>query len=194
MTQNIIIINKILKDGMSYCICRAAPHHVPALNAIELAAATIFPPAFFPQHILEERVPLDVLLKAQQEQMLWLAVDAHDKAVGYLLLQTVDGLALLAQLDVHPQHGRQGLGTALVEQALMQVREMGFTACYLTTFSHIAWNAPFYEKFAFKIVAEQELPPAIARILHEERARGLCDRVAMRVCFPVSSPHYTRTT
>lgn len=166
-----------------YCLCRAARRHVPALNAIELAAATIFPPGFLPEHILEDRVPLDVLLTAQKEQMLWVAVDAHnapDVPVGYLLLQIVDGLALLAQVDVHPLHSRKGLGTALVGQGIMQIREMGFDACYLTTFAHIPWNAAFYERFAFKIINDAELPHSIASILHHERACGLCHRVAMR--------------
>ncbi len=170
-----------LQYNTGYAICRAEIHHIPELNSIELAAATIFPPGLIPEHILTDRIPQNVLLTAQQEKMLWVAVDTSDFPVGYLLLQVVDGLPLLAQLDVHPLHGRKGLGTALIAHGIMQVQKMGFPDLYLTTFSHVRWNAPFYEKLGFKIVNEQELPKSIAGILHEERTRGLRNRVAMRL-------------
>lgn len=107
-------------------------------------------------------------------------MDALDTPVGYLLLQVVDGLPLLAQLDVHPLHGRRGLGTALIAHGMGQMKRMGFSELYLTTFLNIPWNAPFYEKIGFKILNEQELPNAIIRILDQERMRGLSNRVTMR--------------
>lgn len=172
---------KTMQHGSLYCICRAELQHLSALNAVELAAAMIFPPGSIPDHILADRVPLNVLLTAQQENMLWVAVDANDLPVGYLLLQVVHGLPLLAQLDVHPLHGRKGLGTSLIAHAIMQMQEMGFADIYLTTFSHVQWNAPFYKKLGFRIVDEQKLPETMVKILHEERMRGLSNRVAMRL-------------
>lgn len=180
----------MLQDCPNYALCHAEKHHLPALNAIELAAATLFPPGTIPEHVLADRVPLSVLLNAQKKNMLWVAVDAHDAPVGYLLLQVVSGLPLLAQLDVHPSHGRKGLGTALIAHGIAQVQEMGFTDLYLTTFSHVPWNAPFYERLGFNTAEEQSLPESIAKILNDERRRGLHNRVAMRLS---NLPGYTFT-
>jgi N-acetylglutamate synthase-like GNAT family acetyltransferase len=164
-----------------YSIRQAEPHHIPLLNDIELAAVTLFPVGSLPEHILFERLPLNVLQAAKDKDMLWVAVDANDVLVGYLLLQVVNGFALLAQVDVHPNHGRQGLGTALIVRGIKQIQEMGFTDLYLTTFSHVKWNAPFYEKLGFNILKNRELPDVISNILHAEQSRGLTNRVAMKL-------------
>lgn len=164
-----------------YIIRPAKPEHLPLLHTIERAAATIFPPGTIPDHILADRVPLTTLQEAQAAGRLWLALAADDKAVGYALLQRVDGYALLAQLDVHPAHGQQGLGTVLVQRVIQQVRTAGLPALYLTTFSHVPWNAPFYQKRGFRPLSTAEQPPFIQNILHEERARGLQNRVAMQL-------------
>lgn len=164
-----------------YTIRSADPEHLPLLHMIERAAATIFPAGTIPDHILADRIPLTTLQEAQTAGRLWLALAANDKPVGYALLQVVDGYALLAQLDVHPTHGQQGLGTALVQRVIQQVRTAGLPALYLTTFSHVPWNAPFYQKRGFRPLSATEQVPFIQNILHEERARGLQNRVAMQL-------------
>jgi len=168
-------------EQAGYAIMPAESRHLPLLNAIELAAATIFPENYLPEHILSEKLPMNVLVAAKEQGMLWVAVDAGGSPVGYILVQAVDGLALLAQVDVHPDHGRQGLGTALIRHAMQAMHERGFAECYLTTFSDIAWNAPFYAKLGFGVVGEAVMPQAIAEILREEQERGLRNRVAMRL-------------
>lgn len=170
-----------LQSVEGYSIRLAEEQHVSALNSIELAAATIFPAGSLPEHILTDSVPLDVLFAAQREQRLLVVVDSCDSPVGYLLIQLVGDLALLAQMDVHPSHGRKGLGTALIAHGLARIRQMGFDEAYLTTFAHVLWNAPFYRKIGFEIMEERAIPDPIAEILHEERAYGLSDRVAMRI-------------
>ncbi|EKO38435.1 MAG: putative acetyltransferase [Solidesulfovibrio magneticus str. Maddingley MBC34] len=170
---------KMMPPG--YAILQARSRHLPMLNAVELAAARIFPDKYLPEPILSDKLPMDVLLAAKEQGLLWVAVDAVGLPVGYILVQVVDGLALLAQVDVHPDHGSQGLGTALMRHAMGKIREKGFSECYLTTFSDIAWNAPFYAKLGFGIVGEAAMPKALAAILREEQERGLRNRVAMRL-------------
>ena len=170
---------KIVQAG--YAIMQAQSRHLSLLNGIELAAAKIFPDDYLPEHILSDKLPMDVLLAAKDQGLLWVAVEAGGSPVGYVLVQVVAGLALLAQVDVHPNHGRQGLGTALIRHAIGKIREKGFSECYLTTFSDIAWNAPFYAKLGFSVVGEAAMPQAIAAILREEQERGLRNREAMRL-------------
>ena len=170
---------KILPPG--YTLEAAQEAHVPPLQAIETAAAGMFPPGFLPEHILSDHVPRDLLLEALRAGALPVVLDADRRPVGYGLLRLVDGLALLAQLDVHPAHGRKGLGTALVARVADIARRRGAKTLYLTTFAHVPWNAPFYARLGFSVVPEDRQPPVIREILAEERAMGLTDRVAMRL-------------
>ena len=162
-------------EQAGYAIMPAESRHLALLNAIELAATTIFPEKYLPGSILSEALPMAVLLAAQAQGLLWVVVDAGGSPVGYVLVQAVDGLALLAQVDVHPDHGRQGLGRALIRHAMQELHERGFSECYLTTFADIAWNAPFYAKLGFGVVGEADMPQAIAAILREEQiGRASC--------------------
>lgn len=163
-----------------YWIRLAEPRDLPLLNAIELAAATVFPVGALPEQVLSERLPLEVLRAGMQAESLWVALIPEEEPVGYLLLQVLDGIPLLAQVDVHPAHGRKGLGTALIARGVRYAREAGFPALYLTTFAHIPWNAPFYERLGFVALPKEEVPGVIAGILRDEQARGLDHRVAMR--------------
>ncbi len=164
-----------------YTIQAARPNHIPFLNDIELAAAAIFPPGSIPAHILSERVPEGTLMEAMRDGGLWVALDADAKPVGYGLLQCVDGAALLAQLDVHPDHGRRGLGAALVRRIIETARSRGADALYLTTFAQVPWNAPFYTRLGFVALTEADQPRWVREILAEERDRGLENRTAMRL-------------
>lgn len=164
-----------------YTIIKAKHHHIPLLNDIELAAATNFPKNSLPEHVVSEKMPIDILLTAKEQGMLWVAVYTDESPVGYVLLQIIDSIALLAQIDVHPGHGQKGVGTALMIHGIEQIQQHGFSELYLTTFSDMAWNAPFYKKLGFTILKESELPNHILSILHEERDRGLKNRVAMRL-------------
>ena len=163
-----------------YKIQPAKETDIPLLNAIEAAAATIFPPGSLPENVLAERVPADILTDALHQNRLLVAVDATQAPVGYAFWQNVTGFALLAQVDVHPQHGRKGLGTALVTRMIDQVVQAGFPYLYLTTFSDVPWNAPFYQKLGFILLDADSQPDFIKESLRDEQERGMNNRVAMR--------------
>jgi putative acetyltransferase len=173
--------NPGLPEG--YAIRHAEPIHIPVLNSIELAAATIFPKGSIPEQVFRERVPIPVLTEAMKKARLWVALREGDNTpVGYALLRIEDdGSALLAQLDVHPEHGRKKLGTALVRRVIKAVHGMGSRELYLTTFSNVPWNAPWYGKLGFRPLAAEEQPEWVRVILKEERGRGLENRVAMKL-------------
>lgn len=164
-----------------YSLRPARPEQFEALNAIEIAAASIFPPGIIPEQFLSDHVPLDVLAEAQKNGLLWVALDEAERPVGYALLQIADGFALLAQVDVHPKHGRKGLGRALIGRVAAQARELGQTELYLSTFGTVPWNAPFYQKLGFKVLEPAEQPEFMLKILQNEAAFGLKNRVAMRL-------------
>ena len=116
---------------------------------------------------------------------LVLVVD--DPPIGFVVVELVDGDAHIWQLSVHPDHGRRGLGTALVAAAVEWARGRGLEAMTLTTFRDVPWNAPFYASLGFVVI--EDLTPGLAAIRDHERAVGdddLGPRVAMRLDLPAT--------
>ena len=105
---------------------------------------------------------------------------------GFAHVVYADGLAYLAQLSVLPDRARQGLGTALVTQVLVEVWQDGFDALWLTTYRDVPWNGPFYTSMGFAEVGEGE--PFLRRQRDRERALGL-DRHGPRVVMRASPGH-----
>ena len=169
---------KILQE---YIIEQAIADHVPLLAAIEIAAADIFPPGSIPDHIRSDSTPVETLLEAVQEGLLWVALAGDGRPVGYALVQLVEDAALLAQMDVHPGHMRKGIGSALVMRVVEHLRLLKKPALYLTTFAHVLWNAPFYAKLGFVAMNSADMPSFLKDILEEEKRYGLTDRTAMRL-------------
>ena len=103
-----------------------------------------------------------------------------EPAVGFAHIIEIDGHFHLEQLAVHPDHGRRGLGTALVYAAAEAIAERGGESMTLLTFADVPWNAPFYRRLGFEIVdpAPDYLLPAIEHEMHLGLKRG-GPRVAM---------------
>jgi GNAT superfamily N-acetyltransferase len=164
-----------------YEITLAAPAHLPELAAVELSAATLFrefPPA---APVLGEHTPLEVLQAAQQRQQLWVAL-ADGVPVGFAVVsQLAEAQPHLLEMDVRPEHGRRGLGSALLRSVSEWVARKGYRQLTLTTFRGVAWNMPFYSKFGFVEVPPELQTPELRSIVEHERERGLCpaERVVM---------------
>ena len=181
----------------------ALPEDIPFLNGIELASARRLPVDILPEPLRSDAVPQEMLREAQEAGMLWVVTDQgalcraeKDTPIGYCLLQSIRGLALLSQIDVAEEHGRRGLGRALVQKAIKRAQELGFGWLYLTTFENIPWNAPFYASMGFERVPEGGAPgtdkvvepsscaatglPAVMRNILAEERQYLSGRIAMR--------------
>lgn len=163
-----------------YRIELARQEHLHCLAAIEQAAAQIFPLEVVPPQVRAESVPADVLNAAQSAGRLWVAL-VDDEPVGFALVESIGDEAVLAEIDVHPAHARQGLGRMLVAAVVSWAMAQRFAAISLTTFRDIPWNAPFYARLGFRTLDASELTPALQRTLDAEGARGLHERVAMRL-------------
>jgi GNAT superfamily N-acetyltransferase len=81
---------------------------------------------------------------------------------------------------VRQEAQRRGAGRAMVEAAAAEARRRGLPAVTLTTFRSIPFNAPFYARLDFGILADEQLNPRLRAVLADEAARGLADRCAMR--------------
>lgn len=170
-----------MKNVNGYTIRAAIVEDIPFLARIEQAAASRFPVGSIPDYIRADAMTVDMLQAALLARHLWVAVDVENIRVGFAVLQCIGALALLAEIDVLPEHGRKGVGRALIGAVVHRARAEHYNTLYLTTFAHIAWNAPFYEGLGFVAVPETELPTVMLTILAEEGERGLIQRIAMRL-------------
>jgi GNAT superfamily N-acetyltransferase len=97
----------------------------------------------------------------------FVAVDASDHPLGFAVLELPDGAPYLDQLSVRRSAMRGGVGTALLDAAL---RWSGARPLWLTTYAHIAFNAPFYERRGFERVPEAQAGPELLALLAAQRA------------------------
>ncbi|MGZ6673473.1 MAG: GNAT family N-acetyltransferase, partial [Solirubrobacteraceae bacterium] len=81
-----------------------------------------------------------------------------------------------------PAHARRRVGAALVEHLAALAAAEGRPALTLTTFRDVPWNAPYYERLGFRVVAPADQGPELAAVVAEEAERipGDAPRVAMR--------------
>jgi GNAT superfamily N-acetyltransferase len=163
-----------------YEVRLARPGEVAALPAIERAAARLFPSAGIEGAFLDDARSPDELACAQREARLFVAALPGGPPVGFALAVTYAGVPHLEELDVHPDHGQRGLGTALVRAVVGWARARGGRSLTLSTFRDVPWNAPFYARLGFRALAESELGPALRALREREVALGL--PVGRRVC------------
>lgn len=104
------------------------------------------------------------------------------QTVGFALCGEMDGHAHLFEMDVVPEHGRCGIGGALLESVCNEAAMRGFSAMTLTTLRDVPWNAPFYAKRGFSELAETEWGRGLHEVVARERMLGypMRLRVAMR--------------
>ena len=143
-----------------------------AASAIELAAARLLE-GHAPESVLNETTSLDVLKRAQREGRLWVAL-ADDVPVGFAHVEVIEpGAAHLEEIDVHPDHGRRGLGAKLIRQVCEWAASNGYGAVTLTTFRNVPWNSPFYLRLGFDVVAPEQLSASLRATVEDETRRGL---------------------
>ncbi len=96
---------------------------------------------------------------------------AGDPAIGFAHVVDMESHAHLDQISVHPEHGRRGVGTALLEAAAERAALGGHGSLTLTTYADLPWNGPFYARHGFVEVSDGEPRTAaqLAISANEER-------------------------
>ncbi len=136
-----------------------------ALEAIEVAADALFDGVLQLPASPSERA---AALAARGFALV--AIDPDDRPLGFAHVLEFDARFHLEQLSVHPDAGRQGIGTALLVAAEDAVRARGASVVTLRTFADVPWNAPFYRRHGY---VDADLPLAMAGLLDAEERLGL---------------------
>lgn len=143
------------------------------IQAIEVAAGEAFC-GYDMAEIAEHDPPsIEMLAGHVESGTIWVAVDGNDAPVAYLVADVFGDLVHIEQVTVHPEAARGGIGRSLIDHLEVWARNRGLRAITLTTFRDIPWNAPYYARLGFEMMADVDLPIALREIVALESALGL---------------------
>lgn len=94
-----------------------------------------------------------------------------ERLVGFAHVLDLDGHAHLEQIAVLPERTRRGIGPQLLARSCRQAVERGFDRLTLRTFADVPWNAPFYARHGFEVLAPE--PSWMAPLRDAEERIGL---------------------
>jgi GNAT superfamily N-acetyltransferase len=165
----------------------ARADELPVLAAIDDDASTLYAewglaltlPPTHPFSVAER-----ALWRAALERgCVYLALVADQQPIGFAAVAPLDGAAYLDQLSVRRTAMRRGAGSHLLQAAITWARSGALPALTLTTYDHLPFNRPFYERHGFRVLTPTEITPGLVHHLDEQRRYLPApeQRVAMRL-------------
>ncbi|MCZ4106922.1 GNAT family N-acetyltransferase [Brevundimonas diminuta] len=156
---------------------------IDRLEAVERSAATLFRIQPDLAWIADDHVAgPDTHRVAIAQGLSWVAVDAADQPIGFLIAAVEDGADLhVLELSVAADHQGRGAGRALMQTARREAETRALPALTLTTFAGVAWNAPFYARLGYAVLTTETTPAYLRDALAAQARHGLTDRIAMRL-------------
>ena len=159
---------------MNEVIIRAArPGDLTLLIEIERSAGALFRSLGMDAVADDDPGSIGRLAPYAKAGRAFVAVNATDRPLGYLLLDVVDAAAHIEQVSVRSDYARRGIGRALIERAEVWARERGLPALTLTSYVEVPWNGPYYERLGFRYLAPEQETQGLRSIREHERQSGL---------------------
>jgi ribosomal protein S18 acetylase RimI-like enzyme len=156
----------------SYVLKLAAREELEHAVAIDEAALGVYAAAGLVISLADDhpfvRAEYESWRHALEGQGLYFALVEGVRA-GFHALGRIDGQGHLEQLSVRPEYGRKSLGSALLEHACELAQARGEREVWLTTYAHMPWNRPFYERHGFRVAGESVWGEGIRNVLAAQR-------------------------
>ena len=143
------------------------------IQQIEIASGQLFREVGLDDVADHDPDDIETLSDYVDRQQIWVATGPADAPMGFIMTKILDGKMYIAEVSVHPDHGKKGLGRALMGHAVEQAAKHGCQKVTLSTFRQVPWNAPFYEKLGFVEVSCTELGADHIAIQEAEQEIGL---------------------
>jgi ribosomal protein S18 acetylase RimI-like enzyme len=122
------------------------PMNVDDLSEIEKLDKSAFGPLWHNSRLS--------LKYAFQQAAIASTAELGDKIVGYQISTSMHMGGHLARLATHPEYQRQGIGSALLNDLLTQLKQRGATRITVNTQQENQASISLYEKFGFKFTGE----------------------------------------
>lgn len=158
---------------IGYRIRARTPEDDSHLVAAENAANRLLAGHGYPA-LAEDGFPdVDAFRHLIGDGTVFAAVDAAGIPVGYAVARPLGEHSHLRELAVHPNHGRRGLGRALVGTVIDAAGKAGFAGVSLSTFRDVPFNRPFYRSMGFGELPLAEATPVLADAFRREVPAGV---------------------
>jgi predicted N-acetyltransferase YhbS len=129
----------------------------------------------------DEPTDAEILRERLAQDALIVAADG-ETPVAYVIFEVVEGCAYIEQIDVLTSHAGQRIGARLLDAVADRARGRRLKALTLSTFRDVPFNAPYYARLGFEVIADADLTPGLLEIRAAHLERGLDEsrRVFMR--------------
>lgn len=160
----------------------ATEAEIPVLQEIERRAGAPFAAVGMTAVADDDPPHADTLREYITAGRAWVSPDETGRAIGYLVLGMVDGEPHVDQVSVDPAHAGLRIGKRLIDHAVRWAKDRGLHEITLTTFTHVPWNGPYYERLGFSYIPPADETPELRAIRAAEIAHGLDEwpRACMR--------------
>ena len=168
---------------ISELMIRAAhTRDLPLLGPLEDRAGQRFKDSRHPYCASFPHFNVDRLAALAQAGTVWVAVDAGDEPIGFVIADRWGDDGYVHELDVEEPYGRRGVGRRLLGRVAEWARDDGASSLLLSTFSDVPWNAPFYARLGFAVVPLDAYTTTMLAQRQSDAAAGmpLTSRVMMR--------------
>ncbi|MBN1399633.1 MAG: GNAT family N-acetyltransferase [Anaerolineae bacterium] len=135
----------VLDPGAGLALRPTAPKDVEEVLALDHAA---FPPFW--------RLNAPIIEGAVASSALFWVAESHERIVAYLMVEGWGSEAYVSRIAVAPDHQGQGLGSALLEQALALLARQGIQRVRLNTQEENRRSRALYAKLGFQETGESD--------------------------------------
>lgn len=155
---------------------------VPLLGPLEDRAGMRFADSPHPYCASFPHFDVDRLAELVRAGTVWVAADAGDQPIGFVIAERWGDDGYVHELDVEEAYGRRGVGRRLLGRVAQWARAEGTSGLLLSTFSDVPWNAPFYAQLGFQVVPLDAYTTTMLAQRESDAAAGmpLTSRVMMR--------------
>ncbi len=155
-----------------YSIRLANKHDLLKLAQIEKEAGKRFSGMGLVDHLLGQTLPPAKLIELIEKKQVLIAC-VKNVPVGFAAVSVIGKNAYLEEIDVLPEHGRQGHGARLIQLIIEWATLNELNALILSTFLDVQWNAPYYQKFGFRVLDVHESNDDLKQKRREEKEHGM---------------------
>jgi GNAT superfamily N-acetyltransferase len=167
-----------------YGIRAHRPADDAALLSVENRAAQLFREHGYPEIADNPFASVtDFRAMAEGHEVL-VAVTGEDQPVGYAVSGARGDFLHLRELSVDPDHGRRGVGAALVRAVIARCREQTMHGVTLTTFRTVPFNGPFYAALGFVEQPLDQAPAQLREVFRQELPEGIDAAARMLMVHP----------
>jgi GNAT superfamily N-acetyltransferase len=122
----------------------------------------------------------------------WIAIGPGEREVGFAALTMLDSEPYLQQISVRANFMRRGIGAWLIGRVVQAALDAGHSRLWLTTYAHLAWNRPFYERLGFTVVPDRDCGRELQGVLDFERRWLPQAQMRVAMCRSVDGPRSLR--